>query len=198
MSPVSAQSCHAGGMKTWVVRFLSLYAFNVVVLLLIGLLTPARVGIAAIWASVVLTVAEIVVKPLAQRAFQRAAAKSAAERTRASEWLVQTGIVLIVAAIVWIITLLLSGISARGWLWAYVLPPVIIAVGWLVYARIDDVVEAKTGQLYDSAFGRRSSSSDASTASSSAEPGAGARARQDLDDGLTPEQRRMLDELGKS
>ncbi|GAA3030126.1 hypothetical protein [Microbacterium dextranolyticum] len=185
-------------MKTWVVRFLSLYAFNIVVLLLIGLLTPARVGIAAIWASVVLTVAEIVVKPLAQRAFQRAAAKSAAERTRASEWLVQAGIVLVVAAIVWVLTLLLSGISVRGWLWAYVLPPVIIAVGWLVYARIDDIVEARTGQLYDSAFGRRSGGSADSATAPATEPGTGTRARQDLDDGLTPEQRRMLDELGKS
>ena len=39
-------------MKAWVVRFVSLYVFNVVVLLLIGLLTPAHVGWAAIWASV--------------------------------------------------------------------------------------------------------------------------------------------------
>ena len=38
-------------MKTWIVRFVSLYVFNVVVLLVIGLLTPAHVGWAAIWAS---------------------------------------------------------------------------------------------------------------------------------------------------
>ena len=187
-------------MKTWLVRFLSLYAFNIVVLLLIGLLTPARVGIAVIWAAVVLTLAEIVVKPLAQRLFQGAAAKSASGRTRLSEWLVQTGIVLVVAAIVWILTLLLSGVSARGWLWAYVLPPVIIAIGWMLYARIDDAVEAKAGQLYDSAFGRRANgaSGGGAATTTSVDPGASARARQELDDGLTPEQRRMLDDLGKS
>ncbi len=142
-------------MKAWIVRFASLYVFNVVVLLLIGWLTPAHVGFAAIWAAVVLTLAEIVVRPLAEKGFRSAAARSAAERTRAGEALVQTAIVLAVAAIVWVITLLLTGVNARGsWFWAYVLPPIIIAIGWFVYAKIDEKVEARAGDYYDRAARR--------------------------------------------
>ena len=44
-------------MKTWVVRFLSLLVFNIVVLLVIGWLTPARVGFSAFWGGVILTAA---------------------------------------------------------------------------------------------------------------------------------------------
>lgn len=184
-------------MKTWVVRFASLYVFNIVVLLAIGLLTPAHVGFAVIWASVILTLAELIVKPLAQSAFRRAAARSASERTRAGEALVQGGIVLAVAAIVWILTLLLTGVNARGsWFWAYVLPPVIIAIGWFVYDRIDDRLEAKAGALYDSATRRRPA--DAPASASPLDPPTRAQARAELDDGLTPEQRKMLDDLGTS
>lgn len=31
-------------MRSWIVRFASLYVFNVAVLIVIGLFTPARVG----------------------------------------------------------------------------------------------------------------------------------------------------------
>lgn len=181
-------------MKTWIVRFASLYVFNVVVLIAIGLFTPARVGFAVIWAGVVLTLAELIVKPLAQKAFQSAAAKSSGERTAAGEALVQGAIVLAVAAIVWVITLLLSGVNARGsWFWAYVLPPVFIAIGWFVYDRIDDRVEATAGRLYDSATGRRT---DAPSAPASVAGAPAAPPRVQPDDGLTPEQRKMLDDLG--
>ena len=64
-------------MKSWIVRFASLYVFNVVVLLVIGLLTPAHVGWAVIWAALVMALAELVVRPLVTKAFQSAAAKSA-------------------------------------------------------------------------------------------------------------------------
>lgn len=180
-------------MKTWIVRFVSLYVFNVVVLLLIGLLTPAHVGWAVIWAAVILTLAVLFVKPLVHKLFTGAAAKSAGERTRAGEALVQVGIVLLVAAIVWIITLLLTGVNARGsWFWAYVLPPVIIAIGWFVYAKIDDRVEAKAGTYYDNAEARlRGGSPTPATAGT-----ADAQAAAELRDGLTPEQRKMLDDLG--
>lgn len=142
-------------MKAWIVRFASLYAFNLVVLLLIGLLTPARVGVAAIWASVVLSLAEIVVKPIAEKGFRSAAARSASERTRAGEALVQGAIVRAVAAIVWVITLLLTRVNAGGsWFWASVLPPIIIAIGWLVYAKIDERIEARAGRYYDRAAER--------------------------------------------
>lgn len=182
-------------MKVWIVRFVSLYVFNVVVLLVIGLLTPAHVGWPVLWASVILSLAELVVKPLLHGAFRRSAAKSAAERTRAGEAVVQALIVLAVAAIIWVITLVLTGVNARGsWFWAYVLPPIIIAIGWALYARIDDRIEAKAGTYYDRATAglRGERGGDTGIPSASATPPATA------DDGLTPEQRKMLDDLGKS
>ncbi|MBN9178631.1 MAG: hypothetical protein J0I43_14870 [Microbacterium sp.] len=186
-------------MKAWIVRFVSLYVFNVVVLLLIGLLTPAHVGWAVIWASVILTLAELFVKPLLQGMFRRSAAKSAGERTRAGEALVQGLIVLAVAAIIWVITLLLTGVNARGsWFWAYVLPPVIIAIGCFVYSKIDDRVEAKTAGYYDRAEAGIRGTNRAGGGVASTAPATGAAARTELDDGLTPEQRKMLDDLGKS
>ncbi len=186
-------------MKAWVVRFVSLYVFNVVVLLLIGLLTPAHVGWAAIWASVVLTLAELFVKPLLQGTFVKSAAKSAAERTRAGEALVQGFIVLAVAAIIWIITLLLTGVNARGsWFWAYVLPPVIIAIGWFVYSKIDDRLQQRAGDLYDRAQARVRGTSRSEPRAGAASPATDPAAGALLDDGLTPEQRKMLDDLGKS
>lgn len=185
-------------MKAWIVRFVSLYVFNVVVLLVIGWLTPAHVGWAALWASVILTLAELFVKPLIHGAFTRFAAKSAGERTRMGDWLVQTLLVLAVAAIIWLITLLLTGVDAHGsWFWAYVLPPIILTIGWWVYARVDNTIEAKAGEYYDRASAglRRSRGSDAAgaTTATAVEPSV----KAEVDDGLTPEQRRMLDDLGK-
>ena len=186
-------------MKAWVVRFVSLYVFNVVVLLLIGLLTPAHVGWAVFWASVVLTLAELFVKPLLQGAFAKSAAKTAGERTRAGEALVQGLIVLAVAAIVWIITLLLTGVNARGsWFWAYVLPPIIIAIGWFVYSKIDDRLQQRAGDLYDRAEARIRGTNRPETTAGTASTGTDPAAGPLLDDGLTPEQRKMLDDLGKS
>ncbi|MFT4214851.1 MAG: hypothetical protein QM622_08760 [Microbacterium sp.] len=181
-------------MKTWIVRFLSLYAFNIVVLLIIGLLTPAIVGVSVVWAAIVLTIAETLVKPFALKAFSRSAAKTADERTKAGETLVQTGIVLVVAAIVWVITLLLSSVSSGGSLfWAWVIPPIIIAIGWFVYSKVADRIEAGAGALYDQAEAgiRGSAQTDAAFPSAAAVEG-----RAELKDGLTAEQRKMLDDLG--
>lgn len=50
--PRTRQVMALGGMKTWIVRFVSLYVFNVVVLLVIGLLTPAHVGWAVLWSAI--------------------------------------------------------------------------------------------------------------------------------------------------
>ena len=175
-------------MRSWIVRFASLYVFNVVVLLVIGLLTPARVGLAVIWAA-----AELFVRPLLQKVFTGAAAKSASQRTRIGEAMVQGLIVLAVAAVVWAITLLLSSAGTGGsWFWAWVLPPVIITIGWFVYARIDSRLQARAGALYDRALSRSSST----TAVASGTTGGDAEGRAELQDGLTPEQRRLLDELG--
>lgn len=64
-------------MKKWAVRFVTLLVFNIVVLLIIGLLTPARVGWAALWAGIILTALVIWVKPLVSRWFRSMAARSA-------------------------------------------------------------------------------------------------------------------------
>ncbi|HYP72959.1 MAG TPA: hypothetical protein VEP72_02655, partial [Microbacterium sp.] len=84
-------------MKTWIVRFASLYVFNVVVLLVIGMLLPSvRVGWAALWAAVILTAATIWLKPLLSKVLAGAAARGAQTRTRAGQKIVQYGAVFIV------------------------------------------------------------------------------------------------------
>jgi len=183
-------------MKAWVVRFASLYVFNLVVLLVIGFLLPSvRVGWSALWASVILTAATVWLKPLISKAFTGAAARSAQSRTRTGERLVQYGVVFVVELIVWILVVLFSGVRVGGFLWGWILPPLLLLVAWAIYAAVDDRIEKKTGELYDSATGRRGTASpDATGSTTTVEPAA----KVELDDGLTPEQRRMLDELGKS
>lgn len=182
-------------MKKWVVRFLSLLVFDVVVLLIIGWLTPARVGWSALWAGVILTALTIWIKPLIHRMFQSMAAKSAGQRTKVGEKVVQGFLVFVVALIVWILTVVFSGVSVGGWLWGYILPPVIILIGWAIYDAIDDRVEGHAGALYDKATGAKSV--DAAPTATIVSPET-ASAKRELQDGLTDEQRRMLDELGKS
>lgn len=184
-------------MKKWVVRFLSLLVFNVVVLLIIGWLTPASVGWSALWAGVVLTALTIWIKPLIHRAFQSMAARSAGQRTKIGEKIVEAALVFVVALIVWIATVLLSGVNISGWFWGYLLPPVIIAIGWAIYDAIDDRVEGHAGALYDKATGG-AKSTDSGPATSTITSAETAAAQRELQDGLTAEQRRMLDELGKS
>ena len=65
----------------------------------------------------------------------------------------QGALVFLVALIVWVVTVLLSGVSVGGWFWGYVLPPVIILIGWAIYDAIDDRVEGHAGALYDRATG---------------------------------------------
>jgi hypothetical protein len=186
-------------MKKWVVRFLSLLVFDVAVLLIIGWLTPASVGWAALWAGVILTALTIWVKPLIHRLFQSMAARSAGQRTKIGEKVVQGALVFVVALIVWVVTVLLSGVSVGGWFWGYILPPVVILIGWAIYDAIDDRVEGHAGALYDRATGKTVTDAGASTSSTSTLTAAeSASARRELNDGLTEEQRRMLDELGKS
>jgi hypothetical protein len=185
-------------MKKWVVRFLSLLLFNVVVLLVIGWLTPARVRWSALWAGVILTALTIWIKPLIHQLFQSMAARSAGQRTKIGEKLVQGALVFIVALLVWIVTVVLSGVIVGGWFWGYLLPPVIILIGWAIYDAIDDRVEGHAGALYDKATGAKAAGSAAATATSALPSAETAAGRRELQDGLTDEQRRMLDELGKS
>jgi hypothetical protein len=185
-------------MKKWVVRFLSLLVFNVVVLLIIGWLTPAQVGWAALWAGVILTALTIWIKPFIHKLFQSMAARSAGQRTKVGEKLVQGTLVFVVALLVWLATVALSGVSVGGWFWGYVLPPVIILVGWAIYDAIDDKVEGHAGTLYDKATGAQTSGAAATATTTTLPPAETAAAQRELQDGLTDEQRRMLDELGKS
>ena len=180
-------------MKKWIVRFVSLLAFNIAVLLLIGWLTPAQVGWSALWAGIILTALTLWVKPLVHGWFQSSARKSAGRRTKLGEKLVQGFLVFAVAAIVWVVTVLLSGVSAGGWVWGWILPPVFILIGWAIYDAIDDRVETHAGALYDKATGRPVTTAETAPAVSSPEAATG---RRELQDGLTDEQRRMLDELG--
>ncbi|QAY58926.1 hypothetical protein ET475_02200 [Microbacterium protaetiae] len=180
-------------MKKWIVRFLTLLIFNIVVLLIIGWLTPAHVGWAALWAGIIMTVLVIWVKPLVARWFRSMAAKSASQRTKIGEKLVQALLAIAVAFVVWIGTVLFSGVHVSGWFWGWILPPVILLVGWAIYDVIDDKVEARAGALYDRATaGLSGQKPDAAAPPSEAEK----RGRRELDDGLTDEQRKMLDDLG--
>jgi len=185
-------------MKKGIVRFASLYVFNVAVLLLIGLLLPTvRVGLHALWAGVILTLAALFIKPTLTRLFRRSAAKSAGRRSKLAEKAVQYALVYAVELIIWVLTVWFSAVSVRGYLWGYLLPPLLLLVGWVVYDLVDDVLRRKTGEVYDSVHARLRGGSDASNRGESAPDSPATRAgRDELNDGLTPEQRRMLDDLG--
>lgn len=183
-------------MNKWLVRAASLYVFNVVVLLLIGLLmSSVAVGWNALWAAVILTLATLALKPALLKLFRGAAAKSASARTKVGEKLVQYALVFLVELIVWVLTVILSGVNVSGWFWGYLLPPVYLLIAWVVYDLVDDRMEAKTGAVIGSVTtkmkgGSPGRSADAAASGSSPRPRA-----DDAVDGLTPEQRRMLDEL---
>lgn len=182
-------------MKNGIVRFAALYVFNVAVLLLIGLLfSSVSVGWHALWASVILTLAALFVKPTLGAAFRRSAAKSAADRTKAGEKVVQYVLVYLVELIVWVLTVWLSGVRASGF-WGFALPPLILLFGWMIYDQLDDRMRAKASQVYD-AVQAKVSSRGAKPATPAPDSPATAEAREELRDGLTAEQRRMLDELG--
>lgn len=176
-------------MKKQIVRFLSLYVFNTAALLLIGLLmSSVRVGWHALWAAVVLTLATLALKPLLLRVFRGAAAKSASTRTKIGEKTVQYALVFVVELVVWTLTVWFSGVSVSGWFWGYVLPPVYLLIAWVIYDQVDDRIEKKTGEVYDTVQAKMRGGRAAEVREVPEAPPVS-------DDGLTPEQRRMLDEL---
>ena len=84
--------------------------------------------------------------------------------------------------------------AVQGAAWIQENVPEKVPLKRAIYAAIDDRVEATAGALYDRATGSRSTTATADApAVPSPEAQAGAR---ELKDGLTDEQRRMLDELG--
>ncbi|MFE6995599.1 hypothetical protein ACFVAE_06550 [Microbacterium sp. NPDC057659] len=182
-------------MRNAIVRFAALYVFNVAVLLVLGLVLPSvQVGWNALWASVILTVAALALKPWLLRRFRSSAAKSADERSGFGEKLVQYAIVFLVELIVWVATVLLSGVSVRGFFWGWVLPPVVLLIGWVIYDRFDDRLRAKAGEVYDATSAKITGKS-APAAPTAPDSPATKAGRAELDDGLTPEQRRMLEDL---
>lgn len=187
-------------MKTWIVRFASLYVFNLAVLFLIGLLLPnVSVGWAALWAAVILTAATIWLKPVIAKMFAGAASKTANQRTGLAEKLVQYGIVFVVELIVWILVVIFSGVRVGGWFWGWVIPPVLLAIAWIIYDVVDDRIQRTAGDLYDRADAGIRGARGSSAASAPAAPSAATReGTAELKDGLTAEQRAMLDDLGKS
>ena len=107
-------------------------------------------------------------------------------------------IVYVVALLIWMLVVLLSGVDVGGFFWGYVLPPLILLIGWAIYAAIDDRVEGHAGALYDrAAGGRRATAGGTVPLTDASRPAsATAEAQRELKDGLTPEQRKMLDDLG--
>lgn len=192
-------------MKNWIVRFAALYVFNLAVLLLIGLLTPGvNVGWGVLWASVILTAGAIWVKPLIQKWFGDMTAKSASRRSKAGETMVRIGLVFAVELVLWILVVWFSGVQVHNWLFGYLLPPVFLLIAWAIYDAVDDRLHERAAVIYDRASAKVGRSTDAGAPPVPA-PSAGpavspppAGAKPDAYDGLTPEQRRMLDELGGS
>ncbi|MDL9978951.1 hypothetical protein [Microbacterium candidum] len=148
-------------MKAWVVRFASLYVFDVVVLLLIGAILPSvRVGWAALWASVILTALTVWIKPALTNGFRKRAAKTARDRTKAGEAVVQGVLVFLVELLVWLVVVWFSGVRVTGFFWGYVLPPLFLLVAWAIYSAIDDRIEARAGALYDRSTGAETDAVD--------------------------------------
>ncbi|MCT9002723.1 hypothetical protein [Microbacterium memoriense] len=186
-------------MKTWIVRFASLYVFNLVVLFAVGLLLPnVSVGWAALWASVILTAATLWLKPVVSKIFTGAARKSAGQRTRLGEKLVQYGIVFLVELIIWVLVVIFSGVRVGGFFWGWVIPPILLAIAWIIYDLADDRIHRTAGELYDKADAGIRGTRGTTAAAPAAPTAAGREGAAELRDGLTAEQRRMLDELGKS
>ena len=186
-------------MKNWIVRFAALYVFNLVVLLLIGLLTPGvSVGWGVLWASVILTAGVIWLKPLVHKWFADMTAKSSSSRNKAGETFVRMGLVFAVELVLWILVVWFSGVSVHNWLFGYLLPPVFLLIAWAIYDAIDDRLHERAGVLYDRASAKVGRSTTDAAAPAPASPAASPVTKPDPHDGLTAEQRRMLDELGNS
>lgn len=180
-------------MRNAVVRFAALYVFNLGVLLVIGWMLPqVSVGLHALWAAVVLSLAALTIKPVLRAAFLKSASKSASGRSRLAQKLLQYALIFVVELVVWFVTVWFSGVRASGFL-GFVLPPLVLLFAWMIFDVVDDALRSKAGQAYDAVQARLSGGRRAdapATDSIAAEEG-----RAELRDGLTPEQRRMFDGL---
>lgn len=189
-------------MKNWIVRVGTLLVFNIAVLLLIVLLVPGVRGAwSVLWGAVILTAATLWIKPLLTKWFVGAAAKKSGELSKLGLKSLTALSVFVVAFIVWILTILLSGIHVVGWFWGYAIPPIALLIAWLIYDGVDDKLEAQAGRLYDSATGKNravdaAATPNAATTTTPVPPVPNGQTRVAADDGLTPEQRKMFEDLG--
>lgn len=184
-------------MKNWIVRFGTLLVFNIAVLLLIVLLVPGVHGAwGVLWGGVILTLATVWLKPALNKWLAGRAAKRSAELSKLGFKVVTYLSVFVVSLIVWLLTVLLSQLRVDGWFWGYLLPSIALLIAWAIYDAVDDKLEASASALYDSATGKNKQSVDASAATPVIGSTPAAAARVTDDDGLTPEQRKMFDELG--
>lgn len=142
-------------MRKWLVRFVSLYVFNIAVLLLVGMLLPrVRVGWSALWAAVILTAAVLWLKPLVASIFSGIADRGSGTRSSGIERLVRWGLVLAVELVIWIVVVWLSDIHVASWFWGWLLPPVALLIAWAIYDAVDDRIEARADDLYGKAQSR--------------------------------------------
>ncbi len=180
-------------------RFGSLYVFNVVVLFLIGALIPrVYVGWSALWGAVILTAATIFVKPAVTKLLKNVTdgASKGKSLSTGVQKAIEYGIVFVVALLVWILVRAFSGIWTWDFFTGIILPPLILLVAWFVYDMIDDRIEKVAGDLYDKAETAINDNNAKSTPTTPAPESPETRAaRDELKDGLTPEQRRMMDNL---
>lgn len=188
-------------MRNWIVRVGTLLVFNIAVLLLIVFLVPGVRGAwGVLWGAVILTLATMWIKPLLTKWFAGHAAKKSGELSKLGLKSLTALSVFVVAFIVWILTVIFSQIHVVGWFWGYVIPPVALLIAWLVYDTIDDKLEAQTRRFYDSATGKNRSVDATAPAAASptvpVPPVPNMPTRAVRDDGLTAEQRKMLDDLG--
>ena len=110
-------------------------------------------------------------------------------------------LVLAIAFVVWVLTVIFSGVQVHGWILGWIIPPVFVLIGWAIYEAIDDRVEAHAsersrqgGCRHPRLKGDRHRRPQRPPFGRTVDPAA----RKELDDGLTAEQRQMLEDLGKS
>lgn len=179
-------------MRSFIIRFVSLYVFNVGALVLMGWLVPGvRVGLSALWAAVILTLATIWLKPFIGAVFRKIA--SGNERIKsAPKKIVEYVIVFAVAAAVWLITVLTTGVSINGFFWGWFLGPIALLIVWAIYDVVDDMIQKRVGNLYDSTIGK---GSEAKASEPDPEPYRAPNKRDELRDSLTEEQKKLFDQL---
>lgn len=151
-------------MKKWVVRIGALFVFDYIVIVVMGLAMPrVNVGpIHALWAALLLAVATLWLKPVVRGLFEKLAADGSGERSRFVGWLVKTLVVYAVAFVIWYLVVWLSKVDIQGWLWGYLIPPLVLLVVWWIYDAISDRFEAQAAKVYDQAFAKPESPAEAS------------------------------------